>query len=241
MNSTVIAVGSNINPEENVCLAEKEIESLGVLLKKSDFFYTKPLLYENQDDFYNGVFLLHTHYPLIELKKQLKLLENKLGRVRTANKNGPRTIDLDIVLFNNQILDKDVFVRDFVKEPILEILPQFKSLIESRFYQEHFEQVKTVLDIVLEQMLEPPVAILGARECFTKKKDCNKIVELLVVTCTSCPEIEKNIYKKLKNQINLPVQISFRLLEDINRKYENEKPLNNDEYIVLYGNFNEFI
>ena len=230
-NSTVIAVGSNINPEENVCLAEKEIKSLGVLLKKSDFFYTKPLLYENQDDFYNGVFLLHTHYPLIELKKELKLLENKLGRVRTANKNGPRTIDLDIVLFNNQILDKDVFVRDFVKEPVLEILPQFKPLIESRFYRKHFEQIKTILEIVSEQMPEPPVAILGSRKCFTKKNNCNKIVELLVISSINRPDVEKNIYKKLKTRINLPVQISFRLLDSI---------LNNDEYIVLYGNFKEF-
>ena len=46
-----------------------------------------------------------------ELKILLKQIENKLERVRTKNKNGPRTIDLDIVLFNNQILDKDVFLE----------------------------------------------------------------------------------------------------------------------------------
>ena len=48
-----------------------------------------------------------------------------MGRIKTSNKQGPRIIDLDIVIWNNKIMDDDVYQRGFLKNSILELIPDF--------------------------------------------------------------------------------------------------------------------
>ena len=57
------------------------------------------------------------------LKKKLTEIEKRMGRKKSNIKYGPRTIDLDIVVFNNKVLDKDFYQRDFLKNSCLELLP----------------------------------------------------------------------------------------------------------------------
>jgi len=57
------------------------------------------------------------------LKRRLREIESGLGRVRTANKNGPRTIDLDILVWNGEVVDADVYERGFLRDSIIELLP----------------------------------------------------------------------------------------------------------------------
>ncbi len=122
----IIAMGSNIDPERNMEQALEELEALGNILLTTDFIYTKALKFEEQDDFLNGAVLLETGLPLELLARQLRLIEARLGRMRTENKNAPRTIDLDIISYNGIIIDveglKDFeFLRAFVKELAPEI------------------------------------------------------------------------------------------------------------------------
>ena len=126
MNTAVISVGSNINPENNIRLAKEKISSKVRLLKSSKFVFTKPIEYENQDDFLNGAFLIETEHNKDSLYKILKNIETELGRRKTSNKNGPRTIDLDLLLWNNQVIDTDIHSRNFLKESILELVSDFK-------------------------------------------------------------------------------------------------------------------
>lgn len=126
MNKVIISVGSNINPEPNVRKAQKELLKYTATLKSSSFKYTKPLLYEDQPPFYNGAFYVSTVLSQIELKHMLLKIESKLGRVRSSNKNGPRTIDLDIVVFNGEITDNDVHEREFLRNSITELIPEFQ-------------------------------------------------------------------------------------------------------------------
>ena len=65
---------------------------------------------------------------LKDLKDYLKNMEKILGRVRTENKNGPRTIDLDIVVFNNKIIDNDFYKYDFVRNSVLELTPNIDRI-----------------------------------------------------------------------------------------------------------------
>jgi 2-amino-4-hydroxy-6-hydroxymethyldihydropteridine diphosphokinase len=58
-----------------------------------------------------------------ELKGYLEDVEKRLGRQKTENKNGPRTIDLDIIVFNGVIVNNDFYKYDFVKSAVLELLP----------------------------------------------------------------------------------------------------------------------
>jgi len=117
----VIGMGSNIEPEENIELALEELEEIGHVLRTTDFYYTAPLKYEDQPDFLNGAIVLQTSLPLELLALRLRWIEERLGRVRTENKNGPRTIDLDIVLYNGVVIDEEGletfdFLREFIKE-----------------------------------------------------------------------------------------------------------------------------
>lgn len=126
MNKVVIGAGSNINPMQNIKLAEQKLSVLTSLLGRSTFVKTEPIGYKNQNEFYNGAFLVETEKSFRDLKRYLKKIETDLGRKRTGNINGPRTIDLDILVWNDSIVDKDVYERDFLQNAIKELLPNFQ-------------------------------------------------------------------------------------------------------------------
>ena len=123
LNEVVIGVGSNIDPVQNIKIAEQTISANHNLIKISSFIETEPIGYKNQDNFLNGALLIETEMGLSELKYWLKTLEQKLGRTKTQNKNGPRTIDLDIIVWNGKVIDNEVYEREFLLNSIKEILP----------------------------------------------------------------------------------------------------------------------
>lgn len=126
MNTVVVSVGSNINPLENIETAKTIFSEKFFLIAASSFKETKPIGFKDQDNFRNGAFLVKTDKELDEFNKLLKIIEAEMGRVKTSNKQGPRVIDLDIVIWNNSVVDKDVFERKFLQTSIKELLPEFK-------------------------------------------------------------------------------------------------------------------
>jgi 2-amino-4-hydroxy-6-hydroxymethyldihydropteridine diphosphokinase len=126
MNCAAVSIGSNINAEENIREAIMAVSKAHTLLKVSSLVHTKPVGFADQPDFINGCMLVRTELPKEQFNNYLKGLELHLKRVRTANKNGPRTIDLDIIVWNDQIIDKDFYKRDFLKNSILELLPSIQ-------------------------------------------------------------------------------------------------------------------
>lgn len=197
VNSAIIGVGSNINPEENIRRAEKEVASLASIIKKSGFVYTKPLLYESQDDFLNGVFQIDTSYEYPELNSRLKEIEHKLGRVRTGNKNAPRTIDLDPVIFNNQVKDKDVFRRDFIKTPVLDFLPELNNTLTCLNYYKYFHEVKEVIEAILAALPAPPVSVFGAANWFCCRGLPEGDIDFFVIT-ENIDEYGNKIHQELR-------------------------------------------
>lgn len=123
MNTAIIAVGSNIQPEENIKLVKEIIAKEMELLAESTWLWTKPIGFTDQPDFLNGAILVRTELRLEDLKDWLTAIEERLGRVRTKNRYGPRTMDLDIAVWNGRVLDDDVYHRDFLKSAIKELLP----------------------------------------------------------------------------------------------------------------------
>jgi len=126
MNTVIIGLGSNIDPEKNIEKAKHIINDLFTLQAESKFIRTKPVGYLEQDDFINGAVLIKTDLNADQLKLNLKQVEETLGRQAPSIKFGPRTIDLDIVIFNNEVTDKDFYERDFLKNSVLELLPNLK-------------------------------------------------------------------------------------------------------------------
>ena len=119
-NTAVIAMGSNINSEENFSKALSHLQQFGFIMQRTSFIKTEPLKFEEQPEFLNGAVLLHTKKSLSELKMHLKQIEALLGRVRTDNKNAPREIDLDVLTYNGFITDQDIeelpFLIDFIQQ-----------------------------------------------------------------------------------------------------------------------------
>lgn len=127
----VISLGSNIGDKFSYLQsAVNEINSLGdsEILICSSVYKTKPIGFEDQEDFLNAVLILETDICAEELLKKLQLIELNLGRERTI-KWGPRTIDLDLIEYEKLVLNtKDLilphpraFERCFVLKPWNEI------------------------------------------------------------------------------------------------------------------------
>ena len=126
-NEVVIALGSNIEPEENLELAVVALKSKFKVSKRSLWIRTKPIGILDQPDFYNGVLIMETELGMESLKQELKRIENLMGRDRSKPKFGPRMIDLDILIWNGKVIDNDYYDRDFLQKGVEEILPDFES------------------------------------------------------------------------------------------------------------------
>ncbi len=121
MNCVIIAIGSNINAEENIA---QMIELLGAdvqIIQLSSKQKTKPVGLIDQPDFTNAAVKIETYLSFEELRAYLKNLEDRLGRDRSHEKFGPRIIDLDILVFNDELMDEDYHSRDFLRESAKEL------------------------------------------------------------------------------------------------------------------------
>jgi len=146
MTRVFIALGSNINSEVNIQEAVRRLSSRCRLLAVSPVYETAPVGKTDQPNFLNAAALIETDLTAAELKTQvLQVIEQELGRVRTEDKNAPRTIDLDIALFGDQVLDvgsrhipdPEIFKYPHIAVPLADLAPQ----------QLHPETGRTLLEI----------------------------------------------------------------------------------------------
>lgn len=128
-----IAIGSNIEPEYHIALG---LEALtGVRATRigavSSWYRTRPWGLEAQAEFINLVAEVRTRLTPTALLAATQGIETRLGRVR-AQVNGPRTLDLDILLYGERIEDTPelrlphpgLLLRDFMLIPLMEIAPE---------------------------------------------------------------------------------------------------------------------
>jgi 2-amino-4-hydroxy-6-hydroxymethyldihydropteridine diphosphokinase len=121
MNSIIVGVGSNINADINIAKMMKILETHVTVLKRSTFFKTKPIGNLNQPDFTNGAVKVESELNRESFNNMLKKIEDEMGRDRTKPKFGPRCIDLDIIVWNGEIVDKDYYSRDFLQKSVGEL------------------------------------------------------------------------------------------------------------------------
>ncbi len=133
MNRAVIGIGSNIRPKEHVSAALSQLRQDLHILATSHFVRTKAIEpCREQPDFLNGAILIETPMSRPKLKAYLRRVEKKLGRTRSADKYAPRTIDLDIIVWNDRVVDENVYTRDFLRKSVLEICPEMKQVIDKK-------------------------------------------------------------------------------------------------------------
>ncbi len=121
-SSAVISFGSNINARRNFESALQLLAGYFKVGTVSSFVTTRPIGITDQPDFLNGAVLIRTEKSRDEVRVILKQIEDQLGRDRSEAKFGPRTIDLDIVVWNNEVVDNDYYDRDFLKKSVDEVL-----------------------------------------------------------------------------------------------------------------------
>ncbi len=140
MITAFIGIGSNLgNRESNIKRALGYIKrSSGITIEKvSKIIETEPQGGPPQGKYLNGVIKINTVLSARNLLETLQSIENRLGRVRSV-RFGPRTIDLDILLYGNKVINEPgleiphprMFERKFVLEPLFEIEPQIKAKIK---------------------------------------------------------------------------------------------------------------
>jgi dihydroneopterin aldolase/2-amino-4-hydroxy-6-hydroxymethyldihydropteridine diphosphokinase len=131
MPRVFIAVGSNLDPEENVVRGLQFLDA-EVGIRRVSTFYRTPALDRPQDPpFANGVIEVGGEPGPFEMKALLQRVESRLGRKRTEDRFAPRTLDLDLLLHGDQVVSSDVLTlphpdiraRPFVAIPLLELAP----------------------------------------------------------------------------------------------------------------------
>ena len=135
--ATVIAyigLGSNLeNPSEQIHSACAAIAAVAGIVEQgfSSLYHSAPMGPQDQPDYVNAVMAVATELPPMELLRALQAIENSHGRVR-AKRWGARTLDLDILLYGEQVIElPDLTIphvgmteREFVLYPLHEIAPQ---------------------------------------------------------------------------------------------------------------------
>jgi 2-amino-4-hydroxy-6-hydroxymethyldihydropteridine diphosphokinase len=109
MKRVFLLLGSNIgNKQEVIITAIRQINSnAGKVVQTSSLYETAPWGIEEQDLFLNAVVEIETELPPGKLLSTLLDIEKQLGRTRLVPKNGPRIIDIDILLYADEIINAD--------------------------------------------------------------------------------------------------------------------------------------
>lgn len=127
MHTATILLGSNINPEENINKATDRLIKACTLIKTSRIWETEAIGSDGPD-FLNSAMVVETPLLENELKFQvLRKIEKDLGRIRTEDKYAPRPIDLDIIIFDDQVVDQDLWQRSFISSPISDLYPDLQN------------------------------------------------------------------------------------------------------------------
>lgn len=135
MSQVLIALGSNIEPEANLQRAVQLLAARVRLIAVSPVYETRPVGKTDQPDFLNAVALIETEREATVLKREvLQEIEQELGRLRTSDRNAPRTIDLDITVYGERVLelgsrhipDPDLLEHPHVAVPAADVAPTYR-------------------------------------------------------------------------------------------------------------------
>ena len=118
MNKVIIGIGSNIEADSNIAKMLEILRQKVNVIKVSPMIRTKPIGIVDQPDYTNGAVKIETDLELSALDNLLKAIEDDMGRDRSGPKFGPRCIDLDIVVWNDEIVDQDYYTRDFIRSSV---------------------------------------------------------------------------------------------------------------------------
>ena len=137
-----LGLGSNIAPERNIPEAIGLLHRNLTILKISSAWESVPVG-TGGPNFINAAVLVETVLSPSNLKKKIiRPIEQQLGRVRSKNKNAPRTIDIDILIWNDLILDRQLTKHAHTAVPVAEVISEIQT--------KEFDSIKKAADHYLK-------------------------------------------------------------------------------------------
>jgi 2-amino-4-hydroxy-6-hydroxymethyldihydropteridine diphosphokinase len=149
MTKVYLGLGANVgNAAEQIQQAIVLLSEKAKLVAQAPLYVTRPYGLADQPDFLNGAVAIETELGLEELRTFTKEIEDRLGRVRGV-RNGPRSIDIDILLYGNVVRDepelkvphRDLTRRDFVLRPLLDLDSELLDPVSGRRLRECLEAI----------------------------------------------------------------------------------------------------
>ena len=141
MVDVYIGIGSNIQPTKNIQQAMQQLSELFPSIIFSRVFESESVGFEG-DNFLNLVARFPTSHSIEQIVEKLKRIENEMGRVRGSKKFSDRQIDIDVLLFGEQIFTSPVEVprgeileNAYVLWPLAELAPKLNHPGTKQNYQ----------------------------------------------------------------------------------------------------------
>jgi 2-amino-4-hydroxy-6-hydroxymethyldihydropteridine diphosphokinase len=152
MHFVYLSLGSNLGDRKKyIGDAEIHIEKfIGIITSKSGLYETEPWGTDHPEMFLNKVILVESELSPFQMFEKIQAIEKLIGRIRNNEKYSPRIIDIDILFFDELILDdKNLTIphplikeRKFVLKPLTEIANQFVHPVFNKTIQQMFKECK---------------------------------------------------------------------------------------------------
>ncbi len=147
MASIYLGLGSNLEPVKNLKLALLELQHRFGELGVSNTYKNAPVGFVGTD-FMNLVVQIESEVSAQDICKEIELIHNLSGRQRSSNKWGSRPLDIDLLLYNDLILDEtpvrvpreDILKYSFVLRPLAELAPDLRHPVTGKTMLTHWQE-----------------------------------------------------------------------------------------------------
>lgn len=146
MSHIYLGLGSNIEPEKNLGRAVRELRKKYGELEISSVYRSAAVGFEG-DDFLNLVVGLQSDDEPLEIIAEIERLHNLVGRTRGSEKWEARPLDIDLLLYNDEVIDQrpvrvprsDILEYSFVLRPLAELAPDLKHPVTGKTMLAHWQ------------------------------------------------------------------------------------------------------
>lgn len=142
MPQAYVSLGSNIRADANICSCTQHLRARFRHVISSDVYQTPAVGFDGEP-FLNSVVGFETEMSIAELRRYLRNLEDIHGRVRSADKFSPRTLDIDLLLYDKVVMQpeenlphSDILNYSFVLYPLAEIAPEKTHPVLKKNFQQ---------------------------------------------------------------------------------------------------------
>jgi 2-amino-4-hydroxy-6-hydroxymethyldihydropteridine diphosphokinase len=125
-HTAVLGLGSNVDPARHLRLAIRRLREV-VVVEAVSTAWQSPAVGSDGPDYVNAAVLVRTPMRKEWLMARLKEIEDELGRMRTQGQPARLKIDIDIVVFDSEICENDLWIQAYRAVPVAELLPELRQ------------------------------------------------------------------------------------------------------------------